>query len=55
MAAAAAAVFAAAAAAVPWRNDTANLKLTAALNAYLRAVPFSSTHSGAVTDDRPIV
>ena len=42
------------AAAPPWRNDTANLAVTAALNAYLGAVPFTSQHDGTVTDARPV-
>ena len=37
-----------------WRNDTANLAYTAALNTYLAHNRFSSIHDGNVTDDQPV-
>ena len=37
-----------------WRNDTANLALTAALNEYISNVPFTLTQDGSVTDSRPL-
>ena len=38
----------------PWRNDTANMAITAALNAYLAETSFTSTYDGAVTDAQPL-
>jgi hypothetical protein len=37
-----------------WRNDSANLAVTAAFNKYLAHVPFTNTHDGSVTDAQPI-
>ena len=37
-----------------WRNDTANIAYTAALNTYLHHHNFSDIHDGAVTDEQPV-
>ena len=37
-----------------WRNDSANVAITAAFNDYLRLTPFSNTHDGAITDAQPV-
>jgi hypothetical protein len=38
----------------PWRNDSANIALTAKWNQYLAATPFSDDVSGAISDQPPI-
>lgn len=38
----------------PWRNDSANVEITASLNEYLALVSWADDYDGDVTDARPI-